>query len=106
MQHGLASDIGGRRRTRAWFVPVAALLTLIAFAGCEQQQPGPAQQAGAAIDQTTVKVERNVGQAGQATGQALDRAGQAVGAAANRTGQYISNGLAPAPPPAAGPTSP
>jgi hypothetical protein len=106
MQDETASNVVGSRRRQAWWMPVVAFLTAIAVAGCEQQQPGPAQRAGAAIDQTTTNVEQNLGQASQATGQALDRAGQAVGAAANRTGQYLSNSLAPEPQPPSGQTSP
>jgi hypothetical protein len=60
---------------------ILAALAVIATAGCEQQQPGPAEKAGKQIDQAVEK-------AGQKTQAALEKAEQKTAAAAEKVEKY------------------
>jgi hypothetical protein len=66
---------------KAYATILAAVAAAALTAGCEQQQPGPAEKAGKQIDQAVDK-------AGQKTQAALDKAGQETQAALEKAGTY------------------
>ena len=60
---------------------LAAVAAAALTAGCEQQQPGPAEKVGTQIDQAVEK-------AGQKTQAALEKAEQKTAAAAEKVENY------------------
>jgi hypothetical protein len=57
---------------------IASAALLLALAGCQKQEEGPAERAGKKIDQATEKAAQQVDKATEQVGQQLEKTGEKI----------------------------
>jgi hypothetical protein len=68
---------------------IASAALLLALAGCQKQEEGPAERAGKKIDQATEKAAQQVDKATDKVGQQVDKATQQVGQQLEKAGEKM-----------------
>jgi len=69
----------------------ASAALLLALAGCQKQEEGPAERAGKQIDQATEKVVQQADKATEKVGQQVDKATEKVGQQLEKAGEKIQD---------------